>query len=186
MLINDMLTIFFSCVKKLLGMIEAFSDLEYIANGFRNGFKLGLCHSPQVVATVKEKSRNQEHLIKKLHAVVDFGRIIGTFEKLPIQDIMISPIYVIPKANSEKWRMIFDLSAPHGTSVNDNIPTHNREVKYCNIRDVVTHVLSLNEPDQAYFAKLDISDAYRMVPITKSEWQFLGIKVDGQYYIDTR
>ena len=166
-------------------MIEAFPDLENIANGFRNGFKLGLCHSPQVVATVKEKSRNQEHLIKKLHAVVDFGRIIGTFEKLPIQDIMISPIYVIPKANSEKWRMIFDLSAPHGTSVNDNIPTHNHEVKYYNIRDVVTHVLSLNKHDQAYFAKLDISDAYRMVSITKSEWQFLGMKVDGQYYIDT-
>ena len=174
------------CVPNLLELIKGYSDYDFISNGFTNGFKLGLKSNPHLVASKREKrSRNPKILSDKLQAEVSHGRIIGPFKTQPIRGMMVSPMYCIPKPGSNKWRMIFDLSSPHGSSVNDNIPDSHRSVSYCDIKSVVKHILS-TENNSAYFAKLDLSDAYRMVPMAKSEWKYLGMKVGDNYYVDCR
>mgnify|MGYP001796362826 CR=1 FL=1 len=39
-------------------------------------------------------------------------------------------------------------------------------------------------PGQVWMAKVDLADAYRIVPIRVDDWKFLGICVNGKYYID--
>ena len=174
-------------VPRLLELIDGYNDYTYISQGFKHGFKLGLKPNPHLRASNKASGRqHQSVLLEKLQAELDLGRIIGPFNKPPIPEMMISPMYCIPKPNSSKWRMIFNLSAPNGTSVNDNIPDFNRVVTYCDIKSVVTHILSLSSTDDIFFAKLDLSDAYRMVPMAKSEWKYLGMKVGKHFFVDCR
>lgn len=37
---------------------------------------------------------------------------------------------------------------------------------------------------EAWLAKIDLADAYSLVPLRLEEWKFLGMKIDGNYYID--
>ena len=173
-------------VPMLLEMLEGrYADYEYIKSGFLNGFTLGLIPNPSLKSSHKKSNRNVAELKRKLKVELDSGRIIGPFSEKPISNMMTSPIYVIPKPNTTKWRMIFDLSAPKGFSVNQNIPEANRTVKYCTIKSVIDFATSLDS-SEVHFAKLDITDAYRLVPMAKSQWKFLGLKLENDYYIDIR
>ena len=52
------------------------------------------------------------------------GRIIGPLDNSLRPFLQINRFGVIPKKNSNRWRLILDLSAPEGKSVNDvYIPT---------------------------------------------------------------
>ena len=162
--------------------LKGYKDADYILNGFTRGFSLGLQKDPRLRAVTKTFYPKRE-LRKKIQDEVEKGRIIGPFSSSPIDDLMISPVTVIPKPNSSKVRMIFNLSEPKGASVNDNIPEENTSVSYCSVRQVVHWISQDNETDW-YLAKADLSDAYRMVPIMKEEWRFLGMKVGEDIYID--
>ena len=80
--------------------------------------------------------------------------------------------------------MIFNLSYPTSHSVNDHIKDTQKSVHYCSVMDVGHHLLEKFRPNGAWMAKVDLSDAYRLVPINQLDWRFLGIKMDGKYYID--
>ena len=57
---------------------------------------------------------------------------------------------------------------------------------YCDVSSVVAHVLWLDEPQGAFFVKIDLSGAYRLVPIKMGEWECLALQVDRQFYVDVR
>ena len=80
--------------------------------------------------------------------------------------------------------MIFNLSTPFGNSVNDNIDMRMKSVQYCSVVDVGQFLLRNAGANGAWMAKVDLSDAYRLVPINQCDWQYLGIKVGGKFYID--
>ena len=113
---------------------------------------------------------------------VQKGRILGPFQAPPVPDLMVSPICVIPKSDGKKFRMIFNLSHPKDKSVNDNIPDHHTSVAYCTVADVA-HWITHN-PGSWFMAKADLSDAYRMVPIAKTDWKFLGMRLGSELFID--
>ena len=169
-------------VDSLTVYLKGYRDAEYILEGFAGGFSLGLQKDPRLKA-IKKTFYPKKELRNKIQDEVDKGRIIGPFSSTPVRDLMISPVTVIPKPNSSKVRMIFNLSEPKGASVNDNIPEENTSVSYCSVRQVVQWISQDDEVDW-YLAKADLSDAYRMVPIKKGEWKFLGMKVGDDVYID--
>lgn len=173
-------------VPELLKLIEGYPDYEFIAKGFMQGFALGVRENPLLMMSKKLGNVPNKHMLEKFQGELDSGRIIGPFKDPPFTDLMVSPIYVIPKPNTTKWRMIFNLSSPKGASVNDNIPDVKRCVAYTDVRSVVSHIVSLHNTNEVFMAKLDISDAYRLVPIAKSDWKYLGIHLDSGYYIDRR
>ena len=114
---------------------------------------------------------------------VKLGRILGPFTEAPIKNLMLSPTCVIPKANG-KHRLIFNLSAPRNFSVNSNIPEAHRSTQYCNITDAALWLTECDSGNNAFMAKVDLSDAYRMVPIKHSDWRFLGMVVGNEIFID--
>ena len=46
---------------------------------------------------------------------------MGPFSRECFPQVQVSPFGVIPKSEQGKWRLILDLSAPEGCSVNDGI-----------------------------------------------------------------
>ena len=92
------------------------------------------------------------------------------------------PIWGNPKKRSNQWRLIQDLSAPEGWSVNDGIAKELATLTYVSIDDVMAWVLDLGRG--ALLAKMDIRQAYRNVPVHAEDRLLLGMKWEGETYID--
>ena len=94
-----------------------------------------------------------------------------------------SPFGVIPKKHKPgKWRLIVDLSAPEGHSVNDFISKELCSLSYISVDDVARAVLQLGKG--SLLAKADIKEAYRMVPVYPEDRLLLGVVWEGQLYLD--
>lgn len=154
-------------VSLLQKYLKGYWDERYIIEGFSQGFSLGLKESPTLMPCSKVYPVKTE-LVSKVTDEVRKGRIIGPFSDPPLSDLMISPIQLIPKPNSNKDRMIFNLSSPSGLSVNDNIPESATSVTYCSVNDVARWIMGNKATKTWFMAKVDLTDAYRMVPIKKN------------------
>ena len=94
-----------------------------------------------------------------------------------------SPIGIIPKPHQPgKFRLIVDLSAPSGYSVNDGIPPELCSILYASVEDAANLVRRYGRG--AAMAKLDLRSAYRMVPVHPQDQWLLGIEWESQVYVD--
>ena len=90
---------------------------------------------------------------------------------------------MIPKPHQPgKWRLITDLSAPRGNSVNDGIYKEWCSLTYASVDEVVERVWHLGRG--ALLAKFDIASAYQVVPIHPDDRRLLGMVWKGDLYID--
>ena len=76
------------------------------------------------------------------------------------------------------------LSAPVGNSINDFISKDDFSLHYASIDDAVKILLSLGRG--ATMAKVDLKSVFRMFPVCREDWQFLGIKWRGRFFVDTQ
>lgn len=110
------------------------------------------------------------------------GRIAGPFELIPIFNLVISPLGLIPKAEKGKFRIIHDLSFPKGNSVNFGIPKECCSVTYEDYDYFVSLLTSVGRG--CFIAKADIESAFRIIPVHPRDYHLLGFSFDGQYYYD--
>ena len=75
-----------------------------------------------------------------------------------------------------------NLSAPDGASVNDGIPKELCSLKYVSVDELVVEVLKRGVGTE--LAKVDISRAYRNVPVHPEDRSLLGMEWEGQVYVD--
>ena len=68
--------------------------------------------------------------------------------------------------------------------MNDEIPKEICSLRYPTIDLAIGQILQLGGGTQ--LSKLDIKDAYRIVPEHPQDWKLLGLFWKGSYYIDTR
>ena len=109
--------------------------------------------------------------------------MLGPLSPEDSSGVITSRMAVIPKKTAGKWRVIVDLSSPHsGHSVNDNLHRYLSHVSYSSTDNVamLMHFLGTG----ALMAKLDIQDAYRLVPIHPADRRFLGVSWQGSVYVD--
>ena len=85
------------------------------------------------------------------------GRVLG-----PLRLDQVHPNR-FTKGTSGKWRLIVDMSFPTGASVNDGIKEALCSLTYVGIKDAVRGILERWRGTQ--LAKVDISSAYRNVPV---------------------
>ncbi len=86
-----------------------------------------------------------------------------------------SPIGIIPKPHQPgKYRLIIDLSAPLGSSVNDGISPDLCSLHYSSVEQAVSLVKSCGRG--ALMAKIDLQSAYRQVPVHPNDQFLLGIR----------
>ena len=112
---------------------------------------------------------------------IELKRIAGPFSQKPLSDLIISPIGLVPKAEPGS-RLIQHLSHPKGNSINDGIDPELCAVKYASFDDAVQLVASVGK--DALMAKADIQSAFRLLPVHPEEFQLLGMKVKGSFFVD--
>ena len=110
------------------------------------------------------------------------GFMTGPFLPADCSGVITSNLAVVPKKTPGKWRVIVNLSRPQNASVNDFIRRELTHVAYSSVEDaaLIMHTLGHN----SQLAKIDIRDAYRIIPIHPEDRPFLGIKWQDRVYVD--
>ncbi|XP_069142117.1 uncharacterized protein [Argopecten irradians] len=157
---------------------------QYLVQGFREGFRIHFegdtlqTECPNLVSASEFPEVIQAKIDKELLA----KRVSGPFSSSPYPTYHLSPIGVVPKKESGKYRMIHHLSHPKGISINDGITEEASTVSYANISDAIDHIKSLGQ--FAFLSKTDIESAFRIVPIHPAARHLLGFKWNGELYFD--
>ena len=81
------------------------------------------------------------------------------------------------------WHIIYHLSAPDGFSINDFIDPFTFSLSYCSIDDAYTIINKLGP--EALLSKIDLKDAFRLIPVQPSDGNFIGIFLKQNFYVGT-
>ena len=110
------------------------------------------------------------------------GRILGPFNTPPLPNFRCSGRGLVPKHDGG-WRIIYHLSAPHGNSINDYINSETYSLSYCSV-DNAYAILNLLGTG-ALMSKIDLKNAFRLIPVHPNDWNLLEICWHHKFYIDT-
>ena len=159
--------------------------VQYIVTGIKEGFRVGFRRDfkyKRASGNMRSAILNPKPVADFIHAEVQAGRVIGPLQD--IREVHVSRFGVIPKLGQPgKWRLILDLSSPHGFSVNDGIAPELSSIRYATVDNAVQKILHLGK--NTLLAKIDIEHAYRNIPIHPDDRHLLGMSWEGSLYIDT-
>ncbi|MCU7858829.1 MAG: hypothetical protein KZQ86_03130 [Candidatus Thiodiazotropha sp. (ex Lucinoma kastoroae)] len=160
------------------------SDSNYILDGFRSGFSLHYSGTHVAVESKNLKSAMESPAIvqDKIDKEILAGRVAGPFTERPMETLRVSPIGLVPKKSPGEYRLIHHLSHPRGRSVNDFIDPQLCSVQYTSFDEAVFMLQDLG-PNCKIF-KMDLKNAFRLLPVNPADFDLLGFKLDGKYYID--
>ena len=154
---------------------------DYILSCIAHGFHVRYSNSCKLLRSfnrnLKLASLHKEVIDKYLAKEVALNRVAGPFPIPPIHSLHISPF-----GQPGQWRLILDLSSPHGYSVNDGIPKDPYSLHYTSVDDAIRILLQLGPG--GLMAKFDVESAYRNVPIHHEDRYLLGMSWRNQYYVD--
>ena len=160
---------------------------HYILNGIAQGFHIGCDRTVTLRPCSSNMSAVQQHpqLVEAhIRAEVEAGRLLGPLPPHLASLVQTNPIGLIPKPHQPgKWRLIVDLSSPAGMSINDAISPDWCHMRYASVLDAVELIQQLGVGTQ--LAKLDLKNAYRMVPVHSDDHHLLGIRWGTDVFIDT-
>ena len=158
--------------------------VEYVVNGFQFGFSLKYT-GPRVNRQPKNllsAYQNAPKLWASLIKETQLGRMLCPFPVQPLNPFICSPVGMVPKKDSQEMRRITHLSHPQGQSVNSFIDPQDTKTNYQTF-DTAIELVAKAGPG-SFMAKEDFKSAFHNVPITPADWNLLGIKVQGQFFID--
>ena len=78
--------------------------------------------------------------------------------------------------------MIHHLSYPIGDSIIDQIDPNRCTVKNAKFDDAISLVQEKGK--SCLMAKCDVKSAFRLLPIHPNDFELVGFKLDGKYYVD--
>ncbi len=114
---------------------------------------------------------------------VALGHTAGPFTNPPFVNLQVSPIGIVPKKHSDKFRTIFHLSFPKtGESINSFIEKDEFSLQYIKIDDAIAALIRLGRG--TYLAKTDVESAFRQFPVHPDDWELLGMYWNNSYYFD--
>ena len=153
-------------------------------SGFKHGFSLKY-NRPRtgcIHPNLKSAHQFQQLLQKRIDKERSLGIILGPFKKKPFENLIYSPVGMVPKKNWEEMRMITHLSFPHRDSINSHMDPQDTKTQYQSF-DCALHLVA-KMGKAAYMSKGDVKSAFRIIPIRKQDWHLLGIKINDNFYID--
>ena len=124
---------------------------------------------------------NRPVVSERIWHEVGLGRMIGPMSL--VEGIHTSPIGLVPKARQQgKWRMIVDLSSPKAKSVNDGITSELCSLLYARINNALEIIPTMGLG--TLLTKVDLQDAYRIVPVHPGDHHLLGIVWEDMTFVD--
>lgn len=91
-----------------------------LIQGFSQGFKLHY-HGPRLSTqcnNLKSADDHPEELKGKIYKEIQMGRQQGPYTQIPVSNLRLSPIGLVPKGDNSGWGLITHLSFPTSNSVN--------------------------------------------------------------------
>lgn len=161
-------------------------DRDFLLQGITRGFDIVKLDDDSNVESVWCKNYKsatspplRDAVDLQIRKEIDLGRYVICQEKPKV----VSALGAIPK-DSGKVRLIHDCSRPPGNAVNDySMPPH---VSFDTLDGAVKSMHKGNE----WMAKMDISEAYRAVPISDESCELTGLQwcIDGEdtFLVDVR
>ena len=160
--------------------------VKFLLRGISEGFHIGCDYSTAII-------RSSQSNMPAAHA---HPEVVDNYIKreLALRRISVVPpeahnfihtssFGVIPKKSQPgKWRLIVDLSSPPYASVNDHISRELSSLTYVSVDDAAAHILKSGQG--CLLAKLDISEAYRIIPIHPRDRFLLGMRWRQSKYVD--
>ena len=166
------------------------SEIDFLENGFTNGFNIGYegpTEQQSLSSNIPLTVGSKVELWNKIMKEVKLKRVAGPFSKPPFENFIQSPVGLVPKVGSEnQTRLIFHLSYKFENSdakgsLNEHTPKEKCKVKYKDLDYAVRAYLKLVGKKKSnrtvYAGKTDIKSAFRLLPLSKSSWRWLIIKV---------
>lgn len=165
--------------------------VKYLVTGFVDGFDPGISHLPQLTTECKNNmsAKLRPAVVETLiQSEVDKGFLLGPFIESPFHVYRISPIGIAEGKYSKKKRLIVDLSAPYDNddiiSINNLIDKESCSLTYVTIDNAIELIKKSGKG--ALMCKLDVADAFKLVPLNPQFWNMFGIKWKGLYYFYQR
>lgn len=154
----------------------------YIQTGLTSGFRIGYSNGRSQLRSRQSNHpsalANESVIDERIATELAAGRLLVPIPEQLQLSIHTSPLGLVPKAHQvNAWRMICDLSSPIGASVNDEILPELCSLQYATVDDAVGIIHQLGRGTQ--LVKLDIKDAYRIVPVHPADYHLLGIRWKG-------
>lgn len=155
-----------------------------LGEGFSVGFRIpcSLTAIPPMAKNLRSALQNPGVVSEKLAKEVALGRMSGPFATKPLQNLVVSPLGVVPKKEPNRFRLIHHLSFPKGASVNDGINPEDCSVSYTSFDAAVGWVRHYGQG--ALMAKADIEAAFRLLPVHPDSFWLLGCCWQGEFYVD--
>lgn len=159
--------------ERLLSILSGVPNSHLLYEGFKFGFRIPHIPSPwsNPIRNHKSVLQNPSFMDQYVSQELEARRIVGPFEFLPPHCI-ISPLGLVPKQEPGAYRVIHDLSFPKGRGVNDFIPNSLTSVSYEDF-DYVSSLIR-QAGAGALIAKVDIKNAFRIMPIHKDYIHLFG------------
>ena len=128
------------------------------------------------------------HVEAYLQEETEHGAILGPFEENPIKNCHFSPFLTLEKSESDKKRVIIDLSWPQGCSVNSGIDKNSYlgtdfALMFPSVDHITAELTHLGTAAHLY--KIDVSRAFRHVKLDPSDYDLLGLSWNDAMFIDT-
>ena len=115
---------------------------------------------------------------------VALGHMLGPFDEQLIENMIFSPINIMPKPGMKKYRLIHDLAYPYNSeSVNSCIPEENLSVQYHHIDEVINMVLTIGVCARG--VRCDIEMAFPHQSMHYSQLFLLGFTFQRKFYISS-
>ena len=127
------------------------------------------------------------HIKEYLDTEIKAGATVGPFNKPLFEGSAISPMNSVPKKDSEKRRIVIDLSFPRGSSVNDGIRADKYLDDFEPLRfptvDNLIKLIHKKGPACLLF-KRDLSRFFRQLPVDPGDVHLLGYTFLENFYFD--
>ena len=104
---------------------------------------------------------------------------MGPYSNHPFSNFIVSPLGVVPKRETNAFRLIHDLSYTSGFSIYDHIPLDTYSDSLELFDDVVNLVLQCGS--NSLIAKADIEEAFRIIPISPLDYHKVGFSFKNQF-----
>ena len=108
--------------------------------------------------------------------------ILGPFTDPPLPNFCTSGLGLVPKHDGG-WCIIYHLSAPINDSINDFIDLEHYSLSYCTIDDTYNILNELGSG--ALMNKIDLKNAFQLIPVRAEDRNLLGTCWRQLFYIDT-
>ena len=137
------------CWKEMLQSHPDVQFRDFVLAGISQGFRVGFDWSSPLSSASKNIPSASEHpqeVQEYIHKEVCKGNFIGPLPSSQLsngQSLQINRIGVVPKGHTpDRWRIITDLSFPHGRSVNDGIAGGMCSLEYTTVDKVAGSALA--------------------------------------------